>query len=68
MPSLCIQSQKVFSVGCTCLAIISTPLMSVAVTVEDVPNPRQADGRWVADTANILNASTERKLTAVLIG
>ena len=66
MQSLTMQSQKVFYAGCTCLAIISTPLKSLAVTVEDVPNPRQANSGWVADTANLLSASTESKLNHMI--
>ncbi|MEP1060444.1 MULTISPECIES: TPM domain-containing protein [Cyanophyceae] len=66
MSSLAMQSQKIFYVGCTCLFMISTPLMSLAVTVESVLNPRQTDGGWVSDTANILNASTENKLNQAI--
>ena len=66
MQSLSARSKHVFYAGCTCLFIISTPLMSLAVTVESVPNPRQVNGGWVSDTANILNASTETKLNQMI--
>jgi uncharacterized protein len=66
MPSLALPSQKVLYVGCTCLFMVSTPLMSLAVTVESVPNPRQTARGWVSDTANILNASTEANLNQII--
>ncbi|WP_242541945.1 TPM domain-containing protein [Leptolyngbya sp. Cla-17] len=34
--------------------------------VEEVPNPRQANRGWVSDTANILNAATEKKLNQTI--
>jgi len=46
--------------------MISTPLMSLAVTVESVPNPRRVNEGWVSDTADILNASTENKLNQII--
>ena len=43
-------------------AIVSIPTLSLAVSVEQVPNPRQANGGWVSDVANILSPDTEASL------
>lgn len=34
----------------------------MAITVEEVPNPRQLYGGWISDTANLLSPQTEAKL------
>ena len=44
------------------LAVVSFPALSLAITVEEIPNPRQENGGWVADTADILNSSTEAEI------
>ncbi|MEP0873341.1 TPM domain-containing protein [Trichocoleus desertorum AS-A10] len=43
-------------------AIVSIPTVSLAISVEQVPNPRQANGEWVSDVANILSPDTEASL------
>jgi uncharacterized protein len=48
------------------LAVISFPPPSLAVTVEEVPNPRQVNHGWVTDMANVLNPSTEAKLNQLI--
>jgi len=49
-----------------CLALVSLPLPSLAVTVQDVPNPRQIDRSWVTDMANLLNPQTQAKLNQMI--
>ena len=66
MQLLAVQSKQAFYVGCVGLALMIAPSSSLAVTVEEVPNPRQANRGWVSDTANILNAATEKKLNQTI--
>ncbi|MCT7993604.1 TPM domain-containing protein [Laspinema olomoucense] len=47
-----------------CLIIF--PLFSHALTVQEVPNPRQQDGGWVSDMANILSSETENQLNQMI--
>lgn len=48
------------------LALISFPLPSVAVTVQDIPNPQQVDGGWVTDMANLLDPETKATLNQII--
>lgn len=66
MQLLAVRYKQAFYTGCVSLVLITTSSSSLAVTVEEVPNPRQANGGWVSDTANILNASTENKLNQII--
>jgi uncharacterized protein len=49
-----------------CLTIVSFPLPSLAVTVQDVPNPRQVYRGWVTDMANLLDSETKAKLNQII--
>lgn len=49
---------------CISLFLIAQP--SLALTVQDIPNPRQLNRTWVADTANLLTANTEVKLNRLI--
>ncbi len=49
-----------------CLSLIGFPLLSHALSVQDVPNPRQQSGGWVTDMANILSESTETELNQMI--
>ncbi len=42
------------------------PQPVLAITLEQVPNPRQSYGGWVSDTANILSSSTENELNRLI--
>lgn len=42
--------------------ILLTPHISQALTVEEIINPREANGGWVTDMANILSDRTETEL------
>ena len=53
------------------LAIVSStlflsPNITVAITVEEVTNPREDHGGWVTDMANILSKQTELKLNTII--
>jgi uncharacterized protein len=66
MQLLAVRYKKVFHTGCVGLMLLTASSSSLAATVEEVPNPRQANRGWVADTANILNAATENKLNQTI--
>ncbi|MEN9226405.1 MAG: TPM domain-containing protein [Thermostichus sp. DRC_bins_24] len=46
--------------------VLLLPQPVLAITVEQVPNPRQSYGGWVSDTADILSSSTERELDRLI--
>ncbi|MFB2894343.1 YgcG family protein, partial [Aerosakkonemataceae cyanobacterium BLCC-F50] len=48
--------------GILTLSLLAFPLTSWAVTVDSVPNPRQINGTWVTDMANILTPETEAEI------
>ena len=66
MQSVALQFKRTFCAGFMSLAVISIPSASLAVTVESVPNPRQVNGGWVTDMANVLSSSTEAKLNQLI--
>ena len=47
-------------------SLVLFPLISHALTVQDVPNPQQQYGGWVTDKANILQESTETQLNQMI--
>ncbi|WP_315788496.1 TPM domain-containing protein [Fischerella sp. JS2] len=47
-------------------AILLSPVSSLAVTVQEVPNPRQQNGSWVSDTAGILSNKTEAQINQII--
>ncbi|MEG4313307.1 MULTISPECIES: TPM domain-containing protein [unclassified Microcoleus] len=49
-----------------CFSAIAFPLTSQAITVQEVPNPRQVNNTWVTDKANILSNSTETQLNQMI--
>ncbi|MDJ0708638.1 MAG: hypothetical protein QNJ46_35690 [Leptolyngbyaceae cyanobacterium MO_188.B28] len=52
--------------GAVWLIVSLTPLPSLAVSIEDVPNPRENSGEWVTDMAEILQPATERQLNQMI--
>ena len=54
--------RKIFWSGTLSLALIGFSPASFAIPVEDVPNPRQDNGGWVTDMANILSPKAEAEL------
>ncbi|MGR3275011.1 TPM domain-containing protein [Acaryochloris marina NIES-2412] len=51
--------------GCL-LGIATLPLTAWAVPYKQVPNPRQQNGGWVTDMANVLSPQTEAKLNQLI--
>ncbi|MEG4232187.1 TPM domain-containing protein [Microcoleus sp. Pol11C3] len=49
-----------------CFSAIAFPVTSQAITVQEVPNPRQVNKTWVTDKANILSDSTETQLNQMI--
>ncbi|MDJ0620470.1 MAG: TPM domain-containing protein [Calothrix sp. MO_192.B10] len=56
----------IFWAGSLSLAIFLVALPTYALTVEEVPNPRQVYGGWVTDMANILSDRTESQLNGMI--
>ena len=48
------------------LTICLLPLPTQALTVKEVPNPRQISGNWVTDSAEILSPETEAQLNQMV--
>ena len=42
------------------------PLTSQAITVQEVPNPRQVNNTWVTENAKILSDKTETQLNQMI--
>ena len=57
--------QIIFS-SLLCFSAIAFPVTSEAITVQEVPNPRQVNNNWVTDKANILSDSTETQLNQMI--
>ncbi len=66
MQSIALRLKRAFWAIFLCLALVSLPLPSLAVTVQDVPNPRQIDRSWVTDMANLLNPQTKAKVNQLI--
>ena len=49
-----------------CFWAIAFPVTSQAITVQEVPNPRQVNNTWVTDNANILSDRTEIQLNQMI--
>ena len=58
--------QRTLVASSLCLAVFLFPLKSEALTVREVPNPRQVYGGWVTDSAEILSDSTEVQLNQMI--
>lgn len=48
------------------LAIVLFPCVGLAVEVKNVPNPRQINGTWVTDMAQMLDEPTEAQLNSMI--
>ncbi len=49
-----------------CLAVVFSPVSSLALTVKEVPNPQQVYGGWVTDMAEVLTPETESHLNQII--
>lgn len=59
-------SKQILWVGLLSLAVTTLPTTSLAITVQDVSNPREAYGGWVTDQANILSPETETQINQLI--
>ncbi len=66
MKALALKIKHTIWVSPFCLAVFFSPLKSQALTIQEVPNPRQVNGGWVTDTAGMLDATTEAKLNSLI--
>ena len=48
------------------LTVVAVPTSCLALTVQEVPNPRQANSGWVTDMADILSPTTEARLNQIV--
>ena len=58
--------KQIISSSLLCFSAIAFPVTSQAITVQEVPNPRQVNNTWVTDKANILSDSTETQLNQMI--
>jgi len=47
-------------------ATVAAPMAMLALPLEKIPDPRQLEGNWVSDVANILRPETEKKLNILI--
>ncbi len=61
-----LKPKRIFWVSLFASAILISPVSSLAVTVQEVPNPRQQSGGWVTDMAGILSNQTETEINQMI--
>ncbi|MBF2007938.1 TPM domain-containing protein [Chlorogloeopsis fritschii PCC 9212] len=61
-----LKSKRIFLVSLFASVIFISPLSSLAVTVQEVPNPRNEYGGWVTDMADILSDKTETQINQII--
>ncbi len=66
MKPLGIQLKRLLKTSPLTVALVLFPLASLALDVKDVPNPRQINGTWVTDMAEILDEPTEAQLNSAI--
>lgn len=66
MPSLNRFLKQIFCSIFICLSLFIIAKPSLALTVRDIPNPRQLNSTWVADRADLLTADTEATLNRII--
>ena len=59
-------NKEIIGSSLLCFSVIAFPVTSQAITVQEVPNPRQVNNTWVTDKANILSDSTETQLNQII--
>ncbi|BCL34303.1 TPM domain-containing protein [Nostoc sp. MS1] len=60
-----LKPKQILAVGLFSSVLFLSPLSSLALTVQEVPNPRQR-GVWVTDMAGILNNETESQINQLI--
>jgi len=63
---LVFSNKQIISSSLLCFSAIAFPVTSQAITIQEVPNPRQVNNTWVTDKANILSDSTETQLNQII--
>jgi uncharacterized protein len=66
MKALEFQLKRLLKASPFTLAFALIPFASLAVDVKDVPNPRQVNGTWVTDMAQMLDEPTEAQLNSMI--
>ncbi|MBE9197810.1 MULTISPECIES: TPM domain-containing protein [unclassified Nodularia (in: cyanobacteria)] len=61
-----LKPKRIFFLGIFSASIVFSPLSSLALKVEEVPNPRQVSGGWVTDLADILSDDTEAQINQMI--
>ena len=61
-----VTNKQIIWIGLLSFSAIAFPVTSQAITVQEVPNPRQVNNTWVTDKANILSDSTETQLNKMI--
>jgi uncharacterized protein len=61
-----VSNKQIIWIGLLSFSAIAFPVTSQAITVQEVPNPRQVNNTWVTDKANILSDSTETQLNKMI--
>ena len=61
-----VSNKQIIWIGLLSFSAIAFPVTSQAITVQEVPNPRQVNNTWVTDKANILSDSTETQLNQMI--
>ncbi|WP_414548767.1 TPM domain-containing protein [Anabaena sp. CCY 0017] len=61
-----LKPKRIFLLGIFSASIVLSPLSSLALKVEEVPNPRQVSGGWVTDMADILSDETEAQINQLI--
>jgi uncharacterized protein len=66
MKALAVKPNPVIWLSSLCVAFCLVPCSGLALTVQEVPNPRQVSGGWVTDKAEILQPETETQLNRMI--
>lgn len=68
IPGRSLPERNLFSMRASFFGILLLVLLTpaLAIPTDEVPNPRQRDGGWVSDTANLLNADGVKQLNKQL--
>ncbi len=53
-------------IGMASVLAIALTSPGLAISTSDIPNPRQENGTWVADTANLISAESEAALNQMI--
>ncbi|MEG3954691.1 TPM domain-containing protein [Microcoleus sp. herbarium2] len=59
-------NKQIIGSSLLCFSAIAFPVRSQAITVQEVPNPREVNNTWVTDKANILSDNTETQLNQMI--